>query len=55
MLDQLKLRFFFGFIAANPIAVVKMFTPKRAIVRANDVVVLDDSLFIVSARREGWL
>jgi hypothetical protein len=29
MLDQLKLRFFFGFIAANPIAVVKMFAPKE--------------------------
>jgi hypothetical protein len=51
MLDQLKLRSLLRFIAANPIPVVNMFAPQRAIVRADDVVVLDDFLLVVWLRR----
>ena len=47
MLDQLKLRFFLGFIAADPIAVMEMLAPERAVVGADEIVVLDDSVFIV--------
>jgi len=53
MLDELKLCFFFGFIATNPIAVMQVFAPERAVVRTEDVVVLDDALFIIrTTRRE---
>ena len=47
MLDELKLGLFLGFIATNPIAVMQMLAPEGAIVGADEVVVLDDSVFVV--------
>src|SRR5260221_540888 len=42
MLDELKLRFFLGFIPTNPKSMMQMLAPERAIVGTNDVVVLED-------------
>ncbi len=53
MLDELKLGPFLGFIAANPIAVMQMLSPKRAIVRTKEVVVFDNSMLVVCARHSG--
>jgi hypothetical protein len=50
MLDELKLGFFLGFIAANPISVMQMLAPERAVVGTDEVVVLDDSALIVWAK-----
>jgi len=51
MFDELKLCLFLGFIAANPVTVVEMFTPERAVIRAKEIVVLDDFLFVVGTRQ----
>jgi hypothetical protein len=50
MLDELELRFFFRFIAANPISVMQMLAPERAVVGTDEVVMLDDSALIVRAK-----
>jgi hypothetical protein len=47
MLDELELRFFFGFIAADPISVMEMLAPEGAVIGADEVVVLDDSVLVV--------
>ena len=46
-LNELKLRLFFRFIATNPISVMKMLAPEGPIERADEVVMLDDSLLVV--------
>jgi hypothetical protein len=51
MLDQLELRSFLRFIPSNPIPVVNMLAPERAIIGTDDVVVFDDFLLVVWLRR----
>jgi hypothetical protein len=50
MIDELDLRRFFRFIAADPVAVVYMLTPQGGVVRANDVVVFNNFALLVDAR-----
>src|SRR5882762_8191864 len=50
MLNELKLGLFFGLIAPNPVAVMQMLAPQRAVVRADDVVVIDDTIFVVGTK-----
>ena len=50
MLDKLQLCDFFGFIAADPIPVVEMLAPKRALVRAGTVVMVEDALLVIRAK-----
>jgi len=47
MLGELELRLFFRFVPANPITMMQMFTPKRSVVGADKIIVLDNFSFIV--------
>ena len=50
MLDQLQLRDFLRFIATNPITMMKMLAPKRAVIRTDTVVMVEDALFVVGPK-----
>jgi hypothetical protein len=47
MLGELKLGLFLRFIPTNPIAMMQMLSPERAIVGTDGVIVFDDSMLIV--------
>src|SRR5882762_5687890 len=52
VLDQLLLRLLLGFIAADPVSVMKMLAPQFVVVGANDVVMLDDFALCVGHRHQ---
>jgi hypothetical protein len=41
------LRLFFWFVAMNPITVVQVFAPQCEVVRADQIIVVSDSLLLV--------
>jgi len=47
VLSELELRYFFRFVAANPITVMQMFAPKRVVVGADEIIMLDNSSLVV--------
>ena len=49
MLDQLKLRRFFGLVAADPVTVMQVFAPEGIIVGADNIIVFRDFRFFVGA------
>src|SRR5258707_300856 len=55
VLRELELRYFFRFVAANPITMMQMFAPKRVVVGADEIIVLDNFLLVVVAQRVGRL
>src|SRR5215472_3618004 len=56
VLSELLLRQLFGFVAPNPITMMQMFAPKRAVIGTDDVVVLDDfSLVVWALQSAGFL
>ena len=50
MINQLNLGLFLGFVATHPIAVMQVLSPERAIVGAEDVVVLNDPKLVIRTR-----
>src|SRR5260370_516694 len=52
VLDQLLLRLLLGFVAADPVPVMKMLAPQFVVVGANDVVMLDDLALCVGQRHQ---
>jgi hypothetical protein len=50
MVDELDLRGFLRFIATDPVAMVYMLAPQRAVVRTNEVVVFNNFVLLVDAR-----
>jgi len=51
LVDQLFLRFLFGFPASNPITVMDVHTPQIPIKRAGRVIVLDDLVLQIHRAR----
>ena len=47
VLSELELRYFFRFVAANPITVMQMFAPKRVVVGADEIIMLDNFSLVV--------
>ncbi len=52
MLDQLDLCSFFGFVAGDPIAVVKMLAPEGKVVGTDDIIMFDDFQLVVGTRED---
>jgi hypothetical protein len=49
VLNQLKLRLFFSFVAAGPIAVVQVFAPRFMVVRTDAIIVVSYFFLLVEA------
>ena len=50
---ELELGLFFGFVAANPVAMMEVFAPEGVVVRTDLVVMLDDFAFVVGTGDRG--
>jgi CheY-like chemotaxis protein len=50
-----SLCYFFRFVAANPVTMMQMFAPKRLVVGADEIIMLDNFLLVLVPQRVGRL